>query len=177
LPIVSGTKGLLRAAIRTLDVSLDHRPSMSHSWRVGLGLLRHPALAPEILEPVRREFGVAHRVLDVLVAEPSLALFTSVSIRVRQARKRRPRRLRRGQLLRVRKGEGRLPQRIQSESGATVPVTSPKKPTVILCGNKRRSMLILKLFAAAVFPKGPAAVGFLRHPAPTQPQSGISRLM
>jgi hypothetical protein len=32
--IVSGTKGLLRAAIRTLDVSLDHRPSMSHSWRV-----------------------------------------------------------------------------------------------------------------------------------------------
>ena len=29
-------------------------------------------LAPEVLEPVRRQLGVAHRVLDVLVAEPSL---------------------------------------------------------------------------------------------------------
>src|SRR5262245_13362521 len=29
-------------------------------------------LAPEVLEPVRRQFGVAHRVLDVLVPEPCL---------------------------------------------------------------------------------------------------------
>jgi hypothetical protein len=28
--------------------------------------------APEVLEPMRRQLGVAHRVLDVLVAEPSL---------------------------------------------------------------------------------------------------------
>jgi hypothetical protein len=30
------------------------------------------SVPPEILEAVRREFGIAHRVLDVLVAEPSL---------------------------------------------------------------------------------------------------------
>jgi hypothetical protein len=30
------------------------------------------ALSPEVLEPIRRKFGVTHRVLDVLVAEPSL---------------------------------------------------------------------------------------------------------
>ena len=29
-------------------------------------------LAPEVLEPIRRQLSVAHRVLDVLVAEPSL---------------------------------------------------------------------------------------------------------
>ena len=29
-------------------------------------------LSPEVLEPVRRQLGVAHRVLNVLVAEPSL---------------------------------------------------------------------------------------------------------
>jgi hypothetical protein len=29
-------------------------------------------LSPELPEPVRRQLGVAHRVLDVLVAEPSL---------------------------------------------------------------------------------------------------------
>jgi hypothetical protein len=29
-------------------------------------------LSPEVLEPVRRQLGVAHRVLDVLVAERSL---------------------------------------------------------------------------------------------------------
>src|SRR5215472_1519304 len=28
--------------------------------------------APEVLEPMRRQLGVAHRVLNVLVAEPSL---------------------------------------------------------------------------------------------------------
>jgi hypothetical protein len=27
---------------------------------------------PEVLEPMRRQLGVAHRVLDVLVTEPSL---------------------------------------------------------------------------------------------------------
>ena len=30
------------------------------------------SLAPEVLEPVRRQLGVAHRVLDVLVPEPCL---------------------------------------------------------------------------------------------------------
>ena len=30
------------------------------------------ALTPEVLEPIRGQLGVAHRVLDVLVAEPSL---------------------------------------------------------------------------------------------------------
>ena len=30
------------------------------------------SVPPEILEAVRREFGIAHRVLDVLVAEPCL---------------------------------------------------------------------------------------------------------
>jgi hypothetical protein len=29
-------------------------------------------LAPEVLEPIRRQLGVAHRVLNVLVAEPCL---------------------------------------------------------------------------------------------------------
>jgi hypothetical protein len=29
-------------------------------------------LSPEVLEPIRRQLGVAHRMLDVLVAEPSL---------------------------------------------------------------------------------------------------------
>src|SRR5262249_4883874 len=29
-------------------------------------------IAPEVFEPVRRQLGVAHRVLDVLVPEPSL---------------------------------------------------------------------------------------------------------
>jgi hypothetical protein len=29
-------------------------------------------LAPEVLEPIRRQLGVSNRVLDVLVAEPSL---------------------------------------------------------------------------------------------------------
>ena len=29
-------------------------------------------LAPEVLEPVRRQLGVTHRVLDVFVPEPSL---------------------------------------------------------------------------------------------------------
>ena len=138
---------------------------MSHSWRVGLGLLRHPALAPEIVEPVRREFGVAHPVLDVLVAEPSLALFTSVSIRVRQARKRRPRRLRRGQLLRVRKGEGRLPQRIQSESGATVPVTSPKTPTVTLRQQKTQHIDI-EAFRGSRFSKRPRRGGLPKASRP-----------
>jgi hypothetical protein len=32
----------------------------------------HVPLVPEVLEPVRRQLGVAHRVLDVLVPEPNL---------------------------------------------------------------------------------------------------------
>jgi hypothetical protein len=32
----------------------------------------HKCLAPEVLEPVRRQLGVAHRVLDVFMAEPRL---------------------------------------------------------------------------------------------------------
>jgi hypothetical protein len=32
----------------------------------------HNRLSPEVLEPVRGQLGVAHRVLDVLVAEPRL---------------------------------------------------------------------------------------------------------
>jgi hypothetical protein len=33
---------------------------------------RHRRLSPEVLKSIRRKFGVTHRVLDVLVAEPSL---------------------------------------------------------------------------------------------------------
>ena len=33
---------------------------------------RHERLSPEVLEPVRGQLGVAHRVLDVFVAEPRL---------------------------------------------------------------------------------------------------------
>jgi hypothetical protein len=32
----------------------------------------HPWLPPEVLEPIRRQLGVAHRVLDVLVPKPCL---------------------------------------------------------------------------------------------------------
>ena len=32
---------------------------------------RDGRLSPEVLKSIRRKFGVAHRVLDVLVAEPS----------------------------------------------------------------------------------------------------------
>src|SRR5215831_2760366 len=33
---------------------------------------RHERLSPEVLEPVRGQLGVAHRVLDVLMTEPGL---------------------------------------------------------------------------------------------------------
>jgi len=33
---------------------------------------QHLQLAPEVFEPMRRQLGVAHRVLDVFVAEPHL---------------------------------------------------------------------------------------------------------
>src|SRR5437764_13944478 len=36
------------------------------------GCPRGRRLPPEVLEPVRRQLGIAHRVLDVLVAEPRL---------------------------------------------------------------------------------------------------------
>src|SRR5262245_3403744 len=56
-------------------------PARMFSWRKGrVGVsyrgasrpARYFALTPEILETIRRQLVVAHRVLDVLVAEPSL---------------------------------------------------------------------------------------------------------
>jgi hypothetical protein len=50
----------------------QHWASRSQSFSRHASLRRGAALSPEILEPIGGQLGVAHRVLDVLVAEPSL---------------------------------------------------------------------------------------------------------
>ena len=51
---------------------------MHGDW--GRGVFR---LAPEALEPIRRQLGVTHRVLDVLVPEPSQTVCSSSDMRRR----------------------------------------------------------------------------------------------
>ena len=37
-----------------------------------MSVVHHGSLPPEVLEPVRRQLGVPHRVLDILVSHPGL---------------------------------------------------------------------------------------------------------
>jgi putative ABC transport system substrate-binding protein len=46
-------------------------------WTDGRNIQATNRLSPEILEPVRRQLGEAHRVLDVFVAEPAGRVRTS----------------------------------------------------------------------------------------------------
>ena len=67
LQVLAFIAAILTAVATVTEALKDYRPRAAPAKSPGIYI--HSSILPEILEPLGRELGVAHRMHDVLVAE------------------------------------------------------------------------------------------------------------